>query len=526
MTFVMLNKLRRPLSGKIDCDKNEMCRDESETSRCCDLSFAGDNSTNDDSGTFGTSNIVELQDDLRAKTAQCAILRETLATMSATMRRQEFQIEENMVLMEKYLNTIEIKTSECNEWKNKYEELASKIENNVNTLDHIPKTQVLNTTIPHGHFACDPLAERRPWKGKINSITKFCDDQSTASDSIDNQHAEFEIKRSTSGKRQPKRKAKRNTIKVTDCEIKSRDDLVHLELPEGSILDPLSHNSDAKVGCHERIDNYPANARTEISIEMLTNNVGSTSCKMGETIPREVTETNNENESTITNLDEMKFIREVLEESELDVVEVDGIPDDNEFSSKNSDNETENKNQWQGVGFSFDVEVPFSDPETEVKTKDTQSDSRQSITSGASYHLDYKVDEDIESVLESEIVNQSTIEEEKSSPQIEILSLTHFIQLHDKYELDDVADICCATDLTTKIKDEDSISVVSFDSQSMHLSNPTSDKFSCSTEENKGSNCVSEADRTKEAKRLRRRVIKTAKRESKRAQFPCEVVEC
>lgn len=69
--------------------------------------------------------LVELQHELREKSAQCDILRETLSTMSVRMKRQECQLQEKIDKVEEQLGLLAEKTIECDQWKSKYETLVS-----------------------------------------------------------------------------------------------------------------------------------------------------------------------------------------------------------------------------------------------------------------------------------------------------------------------------------------------------------------------------------------------------------------
>lgn len=451
----MLKKLGRQHSlintNHVIVNKNEMSRDESETSRCCDLSVVDEES----SGNGDESKLIEMQDDLKAKTLQLDILRETLSTMSATMRRQEFQLEGKDVQIETYIRLLEEKTAECNEWKSKYETLALKIEGRVNESEKFLQQSNVNVSTLPVPKACDPLSLSRPWKSTVNNnFTTISDDTSTASDSIQNSYAETEI----NTRRCPKRgfRSSRNNedadagetviaeqicisqYSASDQEIRTSDGIVHHD--ESHIIDGARHEAQAAMNseCHN---------------------------------------------TKFNNLQENQF------ESEYDP--------------------SSSQDELQSVGFSFEVDIPFSDPESIVKQSETGSD------------LD-----------EADV-------DHKNPSQVEILSLHHFIQIYDQYHIED-EDINCAADLTTMKDDaDDAISVIS--NATMDSSaGLTYDQTSCSTAKKENLSVTRfvpsdmdelqhasiEAQRKKAADSLRRRVIRTAKREAMKAQFNCEEVEC
>lgn len=68
--------------------------------------------------------LVELKHDVREKTSQCEILRETLSSMSMTMKNQAQQIGEKNAQIEEQERLLKAKSEECEEWKQKYEKLS------------------------------------------------------------------------------------------------------------------------------------------------------------------------------------------------------------------------------------------------------------------------------------------------------------------------------------------------------------------------------------------------------------------
>ena len=125
---------------------------------------------------------------------------------------------------------------------------------------------------------------------------------------------------------------------------------------------------------------------------------------------------------------------------------------------------------------------------------------------------------------------------------VEILSLHHFIQMYDQYQIDD-DEMNCAADVSAAMKDDDAVSVISVatldssaaptrcytnkkeniilaslaSSLTIENSNSTIDEVQLSSIKSQGK---------KKIANLSKRIIRTAKREAKKAHFNCEVVEC
>jgi hypothetical protein len=470
MTFDVLRKLGRHSTSNLDnvVRKGEMCRDESETSRCCDLSIVEESSSNDDESKY-----IELKDDLKAKSLQLDILRETLSTMSATMRRQECQLEGKDVQIETYSRLVEEKTIECNEWKERYETLALKIESKVNESEKIqPQPNRNIPTLPASKI-CDPLNVRRPWKdctGIRNNITTIRDDASTSSDSISNSYAETGI----DARRCPKRSFRSKR---------------HNDIPDTEKLLVLHDTEQQKTSRSTPVE------------EMVTCDVkecGNPSYKLEDM----------QQKDDVTMNSDCRF------SPAFDIANDDyGMGLESPTAEQESEYESERNvcnvhNDVESVGFSFEVEIPFSDPE--------------------SVEIPTKCDCDMDAVGSGQ-----------TTSEVEILSLDHFIQMYDQYQIED-EEMNCVADLSTAVKDDDAVSVMSnasLDSSTAptsckneHVSMTSLASSSTFKKTNGIADKVKEkrnkTSKEKEAANLRKRIIRTAKREAKKAQFNCEAVEC
>lgn len=448
MSFNMLRKIGMQSTGSSDkLGKPDMSRDESETSYCCDLSIVEESSGNDD-----RSKLIELDDDLKAKILQLEILRETLSTMSAKMRRQEFQLETKDIEIEKWIRLMDEKTTECNEWKTKYEKLVINIESGVTESEKIQQQPNLNIPTFSVAKSCDPLSLSRPWKSPTNkSFATVSDDTSTTSDSIENSYASTEI----SVRRRPKRcvRSKRN---IEICDVAE-----HLEINDQQIQ---MAKSQATIQENMSCDDKGCNVSTHDEEEK-------------------------QQECTIA---------PEFENEQSTQIEIDADP-------SNIHDEIES------VGFNFEVDVPFSEPEND------------------------------ENPIESACDMEEHDFDQARSAEVEILSLRHFIQLYDHYQIDG-EDINCAADLSSATrKDDDAVSVLSHTTLDRSCADLTLDKTHCSAVSVASIASVKQASglidgevqpartdvqRNKVAKSLRRRILRTALKEAEKAQFNCEVVEC
>ena len=472
MTFDMLKKLGRQSSVNFDkvAKKCDMNRDESETSRCCDFSAFDESSSNDDE-----SKLIELQDDLKAKTLQLDILRETLSTMSATMRRQEFQLEGKDAQIETYIRLMEEKIIECNEWKEKYEVLVLKIENRVYESENVQ--QQPNFNIPPVSKVCDPLRDSRPWQSAIShNITTIRDDTSTSSDSISHSYAETEL---------IARRCPRRSFRLKRLEDGS-DVVKLLVLNDQEFEGAPSRTSFEVITTCDEIEHDEASHGLEDTQHELNRTTNSEHCVS----PFEIS---NDNNCLGMELTEFDNLQEDEFESEVNLYSI--------------------HNEVESVGFNFEVEIPFSDTESVEKSN--------------------------ESGCELEGFDGSPA----TSSEVEILSLHHFIQMYDQYQIEDEDGINCAADLSAATKDDDDISVISnasLDSSTDPTTSSTNKKervsvasLSSSLTSIKANGITNTlqhksllAQRKKVATKLRKRIIRTAKREAKKAQFNCEAVEC
>jgi hypothetical protein len=479
MTFDVLKKFGRISVSNIEnaASKGDMSRDESETSRCCDFSAVEESSSNDDE-----SKLVELQDELKAKGLQLDILRETLSTMSATMRRQEFQLEGKDVQIETYIRLIEEKTIQCSEWKDKYEALVLKIESRVYESEKIQQPTNLNIPTLPASKTCDPLNVSRPWKDNIrHNITTIRDDVSTSSDSISNSYAEIEI----DARRCPKRNVRskrRNDVADVEKLLLLKNDEPHVRNDKND--EPHVRNETIAT-CHvKECENLSYGVEEMQHIDNIATNSG---CR----VPK----------FTASN-DDIYGVG--LEPPSCDKLQIYKLEEEESRDTIHDEME-------KSTGFNFEVEIPFSDPESvqisPAPVRELDSDGAGQITS-----------------------------------EVEILSLHHFIQMYDQYQVED-EEINCVADLSTAMEENDAVSVISaatLDSSiaptcgstiknenvstASHTSSSTCRKTN--TIADQGQQICTKTQRAKEAAKLRKRIIRTAKREAKKAQFNCEVVEC
>lgn len=208
--------------------------------------------TNDATSGGGSESIesalVEMQHDLREKTAQCDILRETLSTMSVKMKRHECMLQEKIVALELQIELLEKKTGECATWKSKFETLVSEREHefttgttlSIPTLSLLPRMDPLleeyqQSTDPLlgeswalmdpllGDINLFPSTDRRPWSKSMRSPASSSSSSNSndkKSSNGDDEHSTMDLSRSGddsveseldvvhSPKRSPRRKPK------------------------------------------------------------------------------------------------------------------------------------------------------------------------------------------------------------------------------------------------------------------------------------------------------------------------------
>jgi hypothetical protein len=210
----------------LDDVKSDMYRDDTELTHGSDFDDCYDALDGEMSKvTVGTSDtleeslessFMELQHEVREKTSQCTILRETLTTMSAIMRRMEFQLKEKVTELEEKMSLCEQKTSECEHWKNLYESLELKIKNGISDSEIQPAVSTVVDNYMLAHYNYESYTNRRPWRRNKNGTDDNWDELSASSDSIDEQNCSdfdtVDIKRKKVSKRKTNSKRK-NIVK-------------------------------------------------------------------------------------------------------------------------------------------------------------------------------------------------------------------------------------------------------------------------------------------------------------------------
>jgi hypothetical protein len=197
MTFKIISKFCAS-PRRLDDAKTDFFRDDTEVTNGSDFDDCFNGLDGEMSKvTVGTSDtleeslessFMELQHEMREKSAQCAILRETLTTMSATMRRLEFQLKEKTSELEEKLNLYEQKTVECEHWKTLHKTLESRIENGMYNSAIQPVASTVEDYLLLAHYKYESYTNRRPWRSKKDGDCDNWDELSASSDSIDEEH--------------------------------------------------------------------------------------------------------------------------------------------------------------------------------------------------------------------------------------------------------------------------------------------------------------------------------------------------
>ena len=121
--------------------------------------------------------LVELQHEVREKDSQCTILRETLCSMSVTMKNQAQQIKDKDAKIEEQKKVLKEKLEECEVWKEKYNTLSK------DTARSCP---------PHDPLLADPAlsvyTNRPRGQSARSNRSQFMHHQHLIDDSADFQH--------------------------------------------------------------------------------------------------------------------------------------------------------------------------------------------------------------------------------------------------------------------------------------------------------------------------------------------------
>jgi hypothetical protein len=512
MTFTILKKIRGASGHYLENGKGDLCRDDTDTTNYYEDCFENLDGTIHEVNSSGISDdsmesaFVELQHELREKTSQCTILRETLSTMSATMRRHEFQLKEKIAALEENVTLINEKTAECQEWKEKYEALVSKIEKEATNTEVHPAAPNISDDLLLGSYKYESYTNRKPWQKKTVEVDKICDELSTATDSIDDQYGS-ELDAVYSPKRSPKRSVKPKGKFEASVEMKKlpmswlSECNVNVEVPKEYVLNDTNDDDNNKpfheVHCissgkehSQENEEVPESKEDQVDKEFQLNEING-----------EENENQSMSESTVkeSGKEQLKAPETLEQSCKIEYLELKDSSNDQLDSS------------WGNIEHHFDVDALVSHEKTE--STDLTLEIYVDLTTQKDYgETTCFTATDAETVDEEHMKDEASLNP-KNADEIEVLPLNQFMQLYDSVMLDDAPDCSCAH---ITVDDDDSMSVLSF--ATVDSAGPAFATIKSIDEKN--------VDKSKDAGRLRSRVIRTAKREAQKAQFPCEVVEC